>query len=484
MADKAYARQTAIGLQDVESQEMETPKDYFENLTERAGFGDIHAMFLLGKWFRDRLSDTYLKLEAEWEETPDEIQKKFSDYTTKNKDDALNASAGTMWLIRAAVYGNAQAAELVSKHEHWNRISLLPETFFYPGTKLQLRISGEKLRHAGLLDFTENQSYNMESMDENGVFRAKTDAGYDGPDADGYGMEEFYNFYHFDEFFHNIGSLQEYSKREYKNGRARFADKWTEQKIAYQQQREDYWAGKQLPEGSEQYKYLTSTYRGALIQNGILKHYGEERKITYAIPQTVTRIAAKAFNGNSCLQEIIVPESVWCIEAEAFSCCESLKKLHLPEHLTVLGANLCYNSRSLEEIHLPEQLMELPENMFKFNKSMKQLKLPGNLKKIQKGCFSYSDIPRISLPEGLEEIGSSAFESCDKLKSVKLPASLKQIGAEAFSGCEKLWKVTIPASVEKIGYDAFPKKIIICGKAGTEAERYAKKNKCLFIRKR
>lgn len=596
---------------------IEIPDNYFGKLAYRAGFGDIHAMFLLGEWFRGKLSDTYLKLEAEWEKSPKEMHEKFLAYIKENKEEATNARIGVTWFMRAAAYGNEQAAELVAEHEHWDIISFFPELFFYPGSGLLVNISGEDLRTAGFFEFTEDDTYSIRSIDSNGVFSAETYAGYEGPDSDGYGMEEEYNFYRFDEFFHNIGSLQGYSNLDYRNNEKRFAEKWMEQQKVQKQQRESYWTDSQLPEDSERYKHLASTHSGAIIRNGVLKRYNDDGKLSYTVPETVTEIAAKAFKGNSSLQEIIVPETVKRIEAQAFSCCKALKKLQLPDHLTLLGDTPCSDSRELEEIHLPEKLIELPINMFEFNEALKQVKLPENLKKLQKRCFTYSDIQDISLPEGLEEIGESAFnnspiskiqipgnvkqigkeafywckelkeaiisegvtetgiemfEGCEKLESVKLPASLKKIASgtfknckslkeimipasveeirsnafdncnslqkvtipastnkigswafeycqslkeitlpasiqeisyatfrnctsleritipasvrkidtEAFSGCTNLREITIPASIQEIGHDAFPEKIIIHGKPGTEAERYARENKCKF----
>jgi hypothetical protein len=56
----------------------------------------------------------------------------------------------------------------------------------------------------------------------------------------------------------------------------------------------------------------------------------------------------------------------------------------------------------------------------------------------------------ISLPSGLEEIGSNAFNNCPALSVVTLPENLKTIGYDAFSDCSALTDVYSFASVPPI----------------------------------
>lgn len=68
------------------------------------------------------------------------------------------------------------------------------------------------------------------------------------------------------------------------------------------------------------------------------------------------------------------------------------------------------------------------------------------------GCTS---IKSVTIPEGVEVIGSYAFQNCTSLKSVKLPDSVTELGGSAFYGCSSLESIDIPASVTKIGNFAF-----------------------------
>lgn len=64
-------------------------------------------------------------------------------------------------------------------------------------------------------------------------------------------------------------------------------------------------------------------------------------------------------------------------------------------------------------------------------------------------------LQRILLPEGVTEVGSSAFSGCDTLLSVSLPETLTSIGAAAFNHCSSLVSLIIPEPVSTIGDFAF-----------------------------
>ena len=73
-------------------------------------------------------------------------------------------------------------------------------------------------------------------------------------------------------------------------------------------------------------------------------------------------------------------------------------------------------------------------------------------------------------------IGEDAFKG-GSYERITLPEGLTEIGWFAFSGCTKLCEITIPASVTSIGYGAFdlcPENIIIKCQKGSYAEAYAK----------
>ena len=64
------------------------------------------------------------------------------------------------------------------------------------------------------------------------------------------------------------------------------------------------------------------------------------------------------------------------------------------------------------------------------------------------------DVVEVYIPDGIKEIGESAFKNCRNLKKVYLPNSIKTIDKEAFFGCSELNYVYWPGYV-KVKEDAF-----------------------------
>ncbi len=63
-------------------------------------------------------------------------------------------------------------------------------------------------------------------------------------------------------------------------------------------------------------------------------------------------------------------------------------------------------------------------------------------------------IRRVTIRDGITEIGDEFFRGCAGLKEVHLPKTLKKIGARAFKGCEALKQIRLPFACE-LGPGAF-----------------------------
>ena len=66
----------------------------------------------------------------------------------------------------------------------------------------------------------------------------------------------------------------------------------------------------------------------------------------------------------------------------------------------------------------------------------------------------------VTIPDGVTNIGKSAFDNCTGLTSINIPEGVTSIGDYAFISCSSLTSVTIPKSVISVGDSAFS----YCGK--------------------
>ena len=92
---------------------------------------------------------------------------------------------------------------------------------------------------------------------------------------------------------------------------------------------------------------------------------------------------------------------------------------------------------------------------FKSNQILQEIIIPDTIEYIGESAFdSCKGLTFVSLPSGLEYIDSKVFKNCLNLKNIVLSASVKEIRDSAFYGCS-LESFDFLAGVEKIGKEAF-----------------------------
>ena len=146
---------------------------------------------------------------------------------------------------------------------------------------------------------------------------------------------------------------------------------------------------------------------------------------------------------------ITVPDGVETLSSFGGYGFYHVKNIKLPNSLKKLWAHLS----AISEITLPNGLEEIGTEVFA-NSKITKITLPNNLKTIGWGAFSDTKLTKIVIPNSVKEIGEKAF-IYSKIKSIKLGKNLTKIGARAFTGCNNLKSITVPKKVKEIHQGAF-----------------------------
>ena len=149
------------------------------------------------------------------------------------------------------------------------------------------------------------------------------------------------------------------------------------------------------------------------------------------IPDSVTEICDRAFEGNKNLNGVIT-DSIVRIGLAAFNS-TGLQSLSLPKTVTEIGKTAFSNCAKLPEILVSEDNPAyVSENGVLFDRAKTELL-----------CYpAGKNDTKYTVPDSVTTIDAEAF-SCCNLAAVTLPASVSSIGLSAFQTCAQLKEITI-----------------------------------------
>ncbi len=148
-------------------------------------------------------------------------------------------------------------------------------------------------------------------------------------------------------------------------------------------------------------------------------------KFTYSENEyAVTSIGGSAFAGSKQITSLTLPATVTTFGTGTFTMCYALQKIIVdsknPKYQSLDG--IMYTRSPMAIFFVPRAIS-------------------GN----------------ITLPDGLTEISSSAFQNCEQITSVTMPNSVTTIKDAAFDGCTNLMEVNFSTALKSIERNAFNK---------------------------
>lgn len=128
--------------------------------------------------------------------------------------------------------------------------------------------------------------------------------------------------------------------------------------------------------------------------------------------------------------------------------------VRVPKEVTEIGANV-FREAAILGLSLPDGLQRIGDSAFAQVRSLDRMRVPDSVREIAPFAFSRSSLREITLPRGLREIPDGMCCGCPELTEIVIPEGVESIGVRAFAMCPKLRTVRLPKSLRRIARDAF-----------------------------
>lgn len=196
------------------------------------------------------------------------------------------------------------------------------------------------------------------------------------------------------------------------------------------------------------------------------------------IPTSVREIGQDAFKLSGIEKLVIKDMAAWCgvkktggfinSNTKVFLNEEEIKNLVVPDGVKIIEPNTFNGFKSIETVYIPESVDSIGDNAFLGCTNITKVTAHdiaswcgisfGNTQILQNGSIIFLSNPvcvsqnlyignnqltELVIPEGVSEIGHTAFERCLGITKVSFPSTLRKVGADAFFDCTDIMTVNI-----------------------------------------
>ena len=166
------------------------------------------------------------------------------------------------------------------------------------------------------------------------------------------------------------------------------------------------------------------------------------------IPQSVTSIGDRAFDGCSALTTLSLGEKIKTIGNYAFENCTSLTGVTIPQSVTSIGYSAFEGCTNLNPLTIKGPITSMGNYAFAGSTYLTSLTLYDDIQTIGNFAFVGStSLKTVTLPKNLTSIGEYAFARCSELESITIPEKVKTINSKTFADCSNLEYIILPAGL-------------------------------------
>lgn len=166
----------------------------------------------------------------------------------------------------------------------------------------------------------------------------------------------------------------------------------------------------------------------------LIKYAIGKTDTSFAIPETVTSIAERAFEGSNYLKNVVIPDGVTSIGRAAFANCGKLVDIQIPDSVTSIAMEAFYRTGDYNNPN------NWDSGVFYIGKHL-----------ITASYFSGA----YTVKDGTLLIADYAFSGCGDLTGLTIANSVTSIGVCAFKDCELLTSITMSDGITSVGEKAF-----------------------------
>ena len=190
-----------------------------------------------------------------------------------------------------------------------------------------------------------------------------------------------------------------------------------------------------LPEGPPTYTFEN----GVLTCSGGGEVLAKEDTGWIKVVQNAT-FSTSSSEAKAAVEKVVVERGITSLGADAFMDTRNLKEVSLPDTLTRIEGH-AFSGSGLVSVAIPDSVTEIGFKAFVSCKDLTSVEIPNGVTKIGDYAFSGTGLTELSLPDSLTELGDSIIDNT-QITRIEIPAGVEEL-SHSFGFCRALTEIIL-----------------------------------------